>query len=258
MFTAKEFVKVKSLEEAWELNQRRSNKIIGGMLWLKMSSTHLNKLIDLSELGLDKIEETEDEFKIGCMTSLKSLELHPGLDAYSCGSVREALRSIVGVQFRNLATLGGSLFGRYGFSDVMSVFMSMDSYVELYKGGIVPLSEFVNMKYDNDILVHLIIKKTPLKFHYYSVRNTRTDFPVLTCAAASDGTKIKIAVGARPGKAVIFEREMTEGDGAAEKFAEEASKNIKTGTNMRAGAEYRSHLVRVLAKRAYNDLGGVK
>ena len=60
MFTAKEFVKVKSLEEAWELNQRRSNKIIGGMLWLKMSSTHLNKLIDLSELGLDKIEETED------------------------------------------------------------------------------------------------------------------------------------------------------------------------------------------------------
>ena len=37
MFTAKEFVKVKSLEEAWELNQRRSNKIVGGMMWLKMS-----------------------------------------------------------------------------------------------------------------------------------------------------------------------------------------------------------------------------
>ncbi len=264
MFTAKEFVKVKSLEEAWELNQRRSNKIIGGMMWIKMSSSRLNKLIDMSELGLDTIEETDDEFRIGCMTSLRTIELHPGLDSYSCGSIKEALRSIVGVQFRNLATVGGSIFGRYGFSDVVSVFMPMDSFVELYKGGIIPLSEFINMNYDNDILVRLIIKKTPMKYRYYSVRNTRTDFPVLTCAAATDGRKIKIAVGARPGKAVLFEKELpavTDAEGlsaAAESFASEAAGKIETGSNMRAGAEYRTHLVKVLAKRAYTDLGGAK
>lgn len=257
MFTAKEFVKVKSLEEAWELNQRRSNKIIGGMMWLKMSTSHLNKLIDMSELGLGTIEETDEEFIIGCLTPLRDLELHSGLDSYSCGSVKEALRSIVGVQFRNLATVGGSIFGRYGFSDVISVFMSMDSYVELYKGGIVPLSEFVNMKRDNDILVRLIVKKTPMKFHYYSVRNTRTDFPVLTCAAASDGNKIRIAVGARPAKATIFEKNLSDCKDA-ESFALEAAEKIETGSNMRAKAEYRTHLVKVLAKRAYEGFGGVK
>lgn len=257
MFTAKEFVKVKSLEEAWELNQRRSNKIIGGMMWLKMSTSHLNKLIDMSELGLGTIEETDEEFIIGCLTPLRDLELHSGLDSYSCGSVKEALRSIVGVQFRNLATVGGSIFGRYGFSDVISVFMSMDSYVELYKGGIVPLSEFVNMKHDNDILVRLIVKKTPMKFHYYSVRNTRTDFPVLTCAAASDGNKIRIAVGARPAKATIFEKNLSDCKDA-ESFALEAAEKIETGSNMRAKAEYRTNLVKVLAKRAYEGFGGVK
>ena len=257
MFTAKEFVKVKSLEEAWELNQRRSNKIIGGMMWLKMSTSHLNKLIDMSELGLGTIEETDEEFIIGCLTPLRDLELHIGLDSYSCGSVKEALHSIVGVQFRNLATVGGSIFGRYGFSDVISVFMSMDSYVELYKGGIVPLSEFVNMKHDNDILVRLIVKKTPMKFHYYSVRNTRTDFPVLTCAAATDGNKIRIAVGARPAKATIFEKNLSDCKDA-ESFALEAAEKIETGSNMRAKAEYRTHLVKVLAKRAYEGFGGVK
>ena len=35
----------------------------------------------------------------------------------------------------------------------------MDSYVELYKGGIIPLKEYAKMPYDRDILVRLIVKK---------------------------------------------------------------------------------------------------
>ena len=50
------------------------------------------------------------------------------------GAFKEALRHIVGVQFRNTATVGGSVFPRYGFSDVLTVFASVDTYVELYKG----------------------------------------------------------------------------------------------------------------------------
>ena len=58
-----------------------------------------------------------------------------------------------------LQRLGGSIFGRYGFSDVLTVFLAMHSYVELYKGGIVPLQEFAQMKRDNDILVRVIVKR---------------------------------------------------------------------------------------------------
>ena len=35
MLTIKNYVKVKSLEEAYELNQKKSNRVIGGMLWLR-------------------------------------------------------------------------------------------------------------------------------------------------------------------------------------------------------------------------------
>ena len=38
MLTIKEFRKVSSIEEAYELNQKKTNRIIGGMLWLKMQT----------------------------------------------------------------------------------------------------------------------------------------------------------------------------------------------------------------------------
>lgn len=109
MFTCKEYRKVETLEEAWQLNQKKSNLLIGGMLWVKMGQRNVQTVIDLSGLGLDQIEETEEEFRIGCMVTLRQLEEHEGLNCYTDGAVRESVRHIVGVQFRNVATVGGSV-----------------------------------------------------------------------------------------------------------------------------------------------------
>lgn len=137
MLKIKEYVKAQSLEQAYELNQKKSTCILGGMLWLKMSNRTVQKAVDLSGLGLDQIEETEDEFSIGAMVTLRQIETHQGLNQWSHGAVKECVRSIVGVQFRNLATVGGSIFGRFGFSDVLTCFLAFDSYVELYHGGMI-------------------------------------------------------------------------------------------------------------------------
>ena len=139
MLTIQNYKKVLSLSEAFELNQEKTNRIIGGMMWMRLGESRIHTAIDLSGLGLDKIEETDEEFRIGCMVTLRQLETHEGFRAYTEGCAKEALRHIVGVQFRNLATVGGSIYGRYGFSDVLTLFLGLDCYVELYKGGIVPL-----------------------------------------------------------------------------------------------------------------------
>ena len=251
MLRIKEFVKAESLEQAYELNQKRTNRILGGMLWMRMTNAQIQKAIDLSDLGLDKIEETEEEFLIGCMVTLRQLELHEGLNEMSEGLVRNCVEDIVGVQFRNLATVGGSLFGRFGFSDVLTAFLAMDSYVELYKGGIVPLSEFAAMKRDNDILVRVIVKKTKGHYVYQSHRNTKTDFPVLAVAASKMGDEIKVSVGARPARAVLFAaKDLTE-DSACQ-----VAQKVVTGTNLRASKEFRSHLAKVLIGRAFVQLRG--
>lgn len=264
MLTIQNYVKAESLEQAYELNQKKSSRIIGGMLWLKMSRMRVQTAIDLSGLGLDTIEEEEDSFRIGSMVSLRQLEQHPGLAQSTDGSMRECLRHIVGVQFRNLATLGGSIFGRFGFSDVLTEFMALGAEAELYRGGRIPLEQFAAMPADRDILVRVILPKEPGRCSYQSLRNSSTDFPVLACAVcAGENRAAAAAVGARPGRAVLVrDEEGILSAGITEKSAEEfgayAAAKIRTGSNMRAGAEYRKHLAQVLVKRACLEIGGMQ
>ena len=261
MITIKDYVRAKSLEEAWQLNQNKMNRILGGMLWMRLGNGMVNTAIDLSELGLDYIEENEEEFSIGAMVSLRDLEVHEGLNQYSNNAIKNAVKDIVGVQFRNMATIGGSIWGRFGFSDVLTVFLALDTYVELYKGGIVSLEEFANMKMDHDILVRLIVKKAPGKVVYSAMRNQSTDFPVLTCAVSNMNGIYKAVVGARPSKACVYtDVENRLADGITEEtrksFAEDIAKVAKTQSNVRGSKEYRTHLVKVLVERGLVQLGG--
>ncbi|MGM9589011.1 MAG: FAD binding domain-containing protein, partial [Faecousia sp.] len=262
MITIQKYVRAQSLEEAYQLNQSKRNRIIGGMMWLRLGRGGIGTAIDLCDLGLDTIEETDEQFSIGAMVPLRQLELHAGLNTYTSGAVRNAVKDIVGVQFRNMATVGGSIWGRFGFSDVLTMFLAMDSFVELYKGGIVPLEQFAAAKKDNDILVRLIVKKTPGRFVYTAMRNQRTDFPVIACALSQiDGT-YRAVIGARPAKAMVIRDEnglLTQGitESSARAFAEFAANTAPTESNIRGSAAYRTHLIRVLTERAALELGGM-
>ena len=161
-----------------------------------------------------------------------------------------------------MATVGGSIWGRFGFSDVLTVFLAMDSYVELYKGGIVPLEQFAKMKKDNDILVRLIIKKAPCKITYLSMRNQRTDFPVIACAVSHMNGEYRASIGARPSRAEIYRDEnalLTNGisSESAKAFAAYVSEQAPTESNVRGSSEYRTHLIKVLTERCLNQLGGI-
>lgn len=254
MMNIQKYVQAESLEEAWQLNRNKNNCILGGMLWLRLSKTNINTAIDLCKLGLDKIVETEEEFSIGATVTLRELEMHKGLNAYTNQAISASVKNIVGVQFRNMATVGGSIWGRFGFSDVLTVFLALDCYVELYKGGIIPLEQFSKMKKDDDILVRLIVKKTPCKIAYTAMRIQQTDFPVLTCAVSELNGQYRAAIGARPARAtVITSNQITD----AAEFAAYAAEKLPTGSNVRASAEYRTHLIKVLTERCINELGGM-
>lgn len=262
MINIQNYVRAQSLEEAWTLkNKNKSNRILGGMMWLRLGSGNVNTAIDLCDLGLDTIEETEEQFSIGAMVTLRDLEMHETLNTYCGNAIANAVKDIVGVQFRNMATVGGSIWGRFGFSDVLTVLLAMDTYVELYKGGIVPLEQFVNTKPDNDILVHVIVKKSPCKVTYTSMRNQRTDFPVIACAVSELNGTYRAAVGARPSKAMLLldEQNLLSNEltaKSAKAFAEYVAENAPTGSNIRGSAAYRTHLIKVLVERCVLELGG--
>lgn len=252
MFHVKNYVKATSLEQAYELNQKKSSLLLGGMMWLKMGNRMKATAIDLSDLGLDQIEETEEEFRIGCMCSLRQLEVHEGLNRYFGGVFRECTRHIVGVQFRNGATVGGSVFGRFGFSDILTALMMLDSYVELYHGGILPMAVFAGQKMDRDILVRVIIKKDGRQAAYVTQRNSQTDFPVIACGVARKEDQWYVAVGARPARASLVCVPVS--DGTLREQAEAAADQFTYGSNMRASGEYRKELAKVYIRRLMEQL----
>lgn len=255
----KKVVRVNALEEAYTLNQKKMNVLMGGLMWLRMGKRTIDTGIDLSGLGLNTLMETDTEFQIGCMCTLRDLETHEGLNASFQGTFKKALHHIVGVQFRNGATVGGTIYGRYGFSDLLTLLLALDTEVELYKGGIVPLREFVQQKKDPDILVAIHVKKDGRVVSYQSQQNNNSDFPLIAVAVSKKEDAFHVAVGARPLRAGVVEKaevQLSENstEQETEAFAEWATNQFEYGTNMRATGEYRKHLAFVYIKRACMDV----
>ncbi|MDO5145802.1 MAG: FAD binding domain-containing protein [Eubacteriales bacterium] len=258
MYTVKNYVLAGSLEQAAELRQKsKNNVIIGGNLWLKMGHRTIQNAIDLSRLELNQIEEEENGFRIGCMVTLRDLETHRGLANYFGDIFQEAVRHIVGVQFRNEATVGGSIFPRFGFSDVLTVFLACGSEVELYRGGRVALADFINMPLDNDILTHMYVPKEGRKICYESFRQTETDFPVLTCAVIKKQDGFETVLGARPKQALLVSEvslSCPEKREERERYARQVAEKAEFGSNMRGSAQYRAALAKVLIQRGLERL----
>lgn len=271
MFYYNQYVRAQSLDEAYELYQKKPNFVLGGMLWLKMKNKTLGTAIDLCDLGLDQIDEDENEFRIGAYATLRQIETHEALNAYTHGAIAESVRHIVGVQFRNVATVGGSIWGRFGFSDVMTIFRALGAKVQLHKAGIMDLDEFAALpRTTHDVLVSVIVPKNAKGVVYLSQRNQSTDFPVLTCAVANRSGRYVAVIGASPYMAEpVWDEEgildcladaKTDGNAALtdnsesnakiDKFAGYVAEHIRFGSNIRAGAEYREMICRVLTRRA--------
>ena len=271
MFYYNQYVRAQSLDEAYELYQKKPNFVLGGMLWLKMKNKTLGTAIDLCDLGLDQIDEDENEFRLGAYATLRQIETHEALNAYTHGAIAESVRHIVGVQFRNVATVGGSIWGRFGFSDVMTIFRALGAKVQLHKAGIMDLDEFAALpRTTRDVLVSVIVPKNAKGVVYLSQRNQSTDFPVLTCAVANRSGRYVAVIGASPymaepvwdddgildgiadaktdSNAALTDNSET--NAKIDKFAEYVAEHIRFGSNIRAGAEYREMICRVLTRRA--------
>ena len=258
MYNFRQYVQVETIEEAFELKKKRGNRIIAGGLWLRLGGNkNFNTAIDLSKLGLDTIEEKEDEFVIGCMTPLRKLETDKNFIQWFDAIPGNAVSSIVGTQFRNTATVGGSIYGRFGFSDVLTAFLALETYVEMHEGGMIPLEKFAKMPYDKDILVNLHVKKNKGHAAYESLRLTSTDFPIMTAAGSCIDGKWRIVVGARPKRARMIDATTILGKNPGEeeinKLLEEVQK-MHFDSNKLASEEYRRAMADVLVKRVIRQI----
>jgi len=219
------------LDEAYDLlNSRKNATLLAGGLFIRLQKRTHPLLIDLSGLNLDYINEIKDGYIIGAMTNLRALEKSALPKA-----ITDSVKQISGIGVRNMATIGGSICGRYPFSDINTALMALDAYLVFYKNGKMSMKDFyANGLNEKDILVEIYIKKPVFSASKY-FKKVYTDLSILNVSMADN----RLAVGARPGKTIVVEN-IDQADLDA----------IEFGDDYRASGQYRKALFEAL----YQDL----
>ena len=258
-----EYYRASSLDDAYrKLQEDPKNVILAGGLWIKKMGQSVNALVDLSTLGLDKISESKDEVVVGSMTTQREFENSPIIRNLFNDSIAFAVREVMGVNFRNLATIGGSIMGRFPFSDVICGLLPYDVSLEFYPEARMSLEEYLNYKGKyNAILVAVHIKKENGKGYFKKVKMTALDFPLINFAIAKVNGKYHIAVGARPSTAALAYKAMEYINGVSnpgkedfEKAACIASEELTYLDNKDASKEYRLELTKVYVRRGLEEV----
>ena len=251
---AKSFQRVSSLEEAYKLlKESPRNKIVAGGLWLKKGNAEADALIDLSLLGLDKIEDKKDYVEVGAMVTQRQFEqsnLVPEM-------AKEAVKSIMGPAFRNVATIGGSVFGKFGFSDVVAGVLGYKVDLVFYPDATISLLEYVNKPgFFDGILTHIRIYKENLKAFFKKVGITALDYPILN-VAVTKGKEYRVVVGSRPlvaNRCLKAEAYLNDGGKDFEKAAQIAVDELKFGDSIATNGDYRKQLALTYIRRGLEEV----
>jgi CO/xanthine dehydrogenase FAD-binding subunit len=246
-----------TLAEAYALIIEKKGQALGGAVWTNLVSKSLDLAVDLSGLGLRYIRERADMVEIGAMATARDVETSKVLNEAFGSLFPKATEHIVGVQLRNVVTVGGTVAGRYGFSDLNTVFAALDATIAFHGGDRLDFMEFMTSPRAKPFLLETVGVKRGQKAAYHSVRITNNDFPVINvCAAFSEG-RWRIAVGARPAAVRLSPAAAAElGTGAkpSQKAADRAgliaADELTFGDDARGSADYRKAVCAVLVRRA--------
>ena len=251
------YYKPTSIEDAYKkLKENPKNGIVAGGLWIKKTGLSYDTLIDLSECDLDYINEEKDGIHVGAMVSLREFETNPLINSLFSGATAFGVREVMGPAFRNSATIGGSVFGRYPFSDVIATLLPLDVKVKIYPEQEMSLEEFLNVRGKIDgILKEIVIKKEEGKGFFKKVKATALDFPMVNISIVKRGGKYYIAIGSRPMVAALAHKAMEEADkGNFEQAADLATEELQYLDSSNISKEYRQDLVKVYVRRGLEEV----
>ena len=249
----KHYVKPQTINEAYDLLiASKQNAILGGGLWMKYGKKNIDTMIDISHLGLNTIETTKKSIIIGSQVTLRDLELHPEIKAIGKGFLSEAIGQVVGVAFRNLATIGGTIVGKYPFSDVVTPLLCLNVTLKFYPDREISLVDFLESKERSQmILTHIIIQKETGRGFFKKVSNTIVDFSILNVACYYD-QDLHIVIGARPGKPIIVSG--LKGDMSEAEIEKHIENNVEFSDDERGSKVYRQILAKTYVKRGIKEV----
>jgi aerobic carbon-monoxide dehydrogenase medium subunit len=259
------YVKAKSLDEASKAAASASEGklMAGGMTLiptLKMRLAKPSDVIDLSGVpGLAGITVSGKTISVGAMT--RHYDVQTSKEVSSAIPALAKLAGLIGdPAVRHRGTLGGSISNNDPAADYPAAVLGLGATVHTNKRTI-PADQFFKGMFETALQAGEIVTKVdfpvPDKAGYMKFPNPASRYAMVGVFVSKTGNNVRVAVtGAAP--CVFRQAEMEKALTA--KWSPDAVANIKHPANglnsdIHASAEYRAHLVTVMAKRAVAEAG---
>jgi carbon-monoxide dehydrogenase medium subunit len=237
--------------------------ISGGQTLLPALKHRLNRptyLVDLSGIAeLKGVKREGDKVTVGALT--RHIEVQNSPEVKAAIPALAAMAAVIGdIQVRNRGTIGGSVANNDPAADYPSAVLGLGATVVTDKRRIAADDFFQGMFTTALELGELLVAiefPVPEKAGYAKMRNPASRYVMagVFVAKTKDGVRV-VVNGAGPG--VFRQTEMEQALSA--NWSPDAVASIKQpsgglNSDIHGSAEYRAHLVSVMAKRAVADAG---
>ncbi|MGH7043167.1 MAG: FAD binding domain-containing protein [Acetobacteraceae bacterium] len=254
-----------SVDEALKLlgSDAEAKPLAGGMTLIPVLKQRLNKptqVVDLAKAGMTGIKAEGDGITIGAMTThatvAHSAEVKSRIPALA------ALAGMIGdEQVRHRGTIGGSLANDDPAADYPAAALALGATIHTNKRAIRADDFFQGMfttALEPGELITSVHFPAPQKAAYEKFRNPASRYAIVGVFVAKTKDGVRVAVTGA-GQNGVFRHAAAE-QALAAKWSPDAVASIKTpvadmNNDIHASAEYRAHLVAVIAKRAVAKAG---
>ena len=272
------FYRPASVREAVRLlasGKGRARIVAGGTDLVVDGDPTVRALIDITHSGLTYIRKQRGGCAIGAATTMAELEESRTILALGGGILARAAATCGSVQIRGVATVGGNLANGSPAADLVTPLLVLDAVVvmagakERYK---LPLAHYLAVRGAKVVRQSLLVEVTvprPLGrrcgWSFQKLGRTALDISVVNVAAGLqvDGAGriqwARIALGAvaataiRAGATEENLRGRTLNAEAVADAAEGVMREVSPITDIRASAQYRREMCRVLTRRALEE-----
>ena len=232
--------------------------LAGGMTLIPVLKQRLNKpsvVVDLAKLGLSGITVSGSTLTIGAMTTHATVA--------NSADVRGKFPALAGLAahigdeaVRHRGTIGGSVANNDPSADYPAAVLATGATIRTNKRAIAADDFFAGMfttVLEQDEIITAVEFPIPQKAGYEKFPNPASRYAIVGVFVAQTGSGVRVAVTGAGQDGVFRQKDMEQALSA--NFSADAIANIKiaaAGLNgdIHASAEYRAHLVGVIARRA--------
>ncbi|MBN2407747.1 MAG: FAD binding domain-containing protein [Elusimicrobia bacterium] len=249
-----EYFSPKKPEEAEKIKNRQGKKnvyLAGGTILNWKSCPSADTLIDLKNLGLDRISVSGGRINIGATVTVQEIADYPGTP----GPLARAARTFTGRNIRGSATIGGTVAGGFFVSNLLPVLIAYGAELEICLNGRrkkTGLREWLDKR--KGLVCAVTIKPGSRNVFVECEKISAIDFPLIVTAAgfglkngkisdpviAVSGAAARIAVirvsgaieGRKPGE---IDREF---------LNESVQKDLRVTDNVKASADIKRRIIK--------------